>query len=49
MLGAIRERYCVWTSRALLEGTDGTGRVAWFGRGEYDTELGILVGPDARR
>jgi hypothetical protein len=49
MLDAIRERYGVWTGRALLDVTNGTGRVAWPGRGEYDTELGIYVGPDARR
>ncbi|NLX96973.1 MAG: hypothetical protein GXY83_12435 [Rhodopirellula sp.] len=49
MLDAIRERYGVWTSRALLSVTNGTGRVEWPGRGEYETELGVFVGPDARR
>src|ERR1700685_1394357 len=49
MLDAIRERYGVWTSRALLDVTNGAGRVAWPGRGEYDTELGIYVGPPPRR
>ncbi|MBY0588903.1 hypothetical protein K2X85_17155 [bacterium] len=49
MLDAIHERYGVWASRALLDVTNGTGRVEWPGRGEFDSEFGIFVGPDARR
>src|SRR5262245_18251471 len=49
MLDAIRNRYGVWVSRALLGTTAGTGRVTWPGRDEYETALGIFVGPDARR
>jgi len=49
MLDAIRDRYGVWTARALLEVTRGAGRVTWPDRGEYDTDLGLFVGPDGRR
>ncbi len=49
MLDAIRERYGASASRALLGVINGTGRVTWPGRGEYETELSIFVGPDGRR
>jgi hypothetical protein len=49
MLDAIRDRYGVWVERALLGVTEGNGRVTWPGRGEYDSRVGIFVGPDGRR
>lgn len=49
MLKAIRDRYGEATDRMLLSETIFSGKVTWSGRGIYETELSIFVGPDAAR
>jgi hypothetical protein len=49
MLKALVDRYGTWTEHALLGPIEGSARVQWPGRGEYDSRVGLFVGRDAAR
>jgi hypothetical protein len=49
MLKALVDRYGTWTEHALLGPIEGSARVQWPGRGEYESRIGLFVGRDAAR
>lgn len=49
MLDYVSKIYGAWIEYGMVLGRTGTARVSWPGRGEYESEITLYVGPDAAR